>query len=144
MASGYVTLEFSERLRSAMRASGMSAPQLADAAGVPYPTLQSYMSGRHKMTVQALAAIAKALGVTMDWLWLGRQGASDLDAVAYALRSIDRTNEMAEGSLGYVAKARFFQAAYSDFEDRKAQYTRTFDGDVVEIEVDLRDIKEAG
>ena len=62
--------ERTARLRDAVRLAGGNAV-VAKASGVPLSTLSAYMDGRD-MKVSRAAAIARACGVSLDWLATGR------------------------------------------------------------------------
>ncbi len=53
------------RIRMLRQARTITQSQLASAAGISRPTLANYEAGRQTMTVRALDAIARALGVDL-------------------------------------------------------------------------------
>jgi len=53
------------RIRTLRQARTITQSQLASAAGISRPTLANYEAGRQTMTVRALDAIARALGVDL-------------------------------------------------------------------------------
>jgi transcriptional regulator with XRE-family HTH domain len=55
-----------ERLQELRRAAGLSQPGLAQAAGVPVGTLRNWEQGRRVPLLDTAAAVARALGVTLD------------------------------------------------------------------------------
>ncbi|MDN7351684.1 LexA family transcriptional regulator [Acetobacter senegalensis] len=60
--------ERGERLRQAAQSIGIT--HAAKAAGVPYTTLRDYMNGS-EMKLSAVASLARACGVSLDWLAFG-------------------------------------------------------------------------
>jgi transcriptional regulator with XRE-family HTH domain len=69
-ASDAEALQRTMRLREAVRLAGGNAV-VAKASGVPLSTLSAYMDGRD-LKISRAAAIAKACGVSLDWLATGR------------------------------------------------------------------------
>ncbi len=64
-----------ERLREAANAFGIM--RLAKAAGVPYTTLRDYMAGGD-MKLSIVAALARACGVTIDWIAHGAESVTEV------------------------------------------------------------------
>lgn len=64
-----------ERIKEARKVRGLSRPQLAEAAGIKYPTLAGIENNDQAGTTQ-LPQIADALGVSVRWLQTGK-GARD-------------------------------------------------------------------
>lgn len=60
--------KFGENLFTLMRAKGITQKELAKAVGVTAATLSSYKNGTKSPTLPVAAAIAKELGVSLDWL----------------------------------------------------------------------------
>jgi len=67
--------ERGERLRQAAQTIGIT--HAARAAGVPYTTLRDYMNGQ-EMKLSAVAALARACGVSLDWITFGTGEAPSL------------------------------------------------------------------
>lgn len=67
-----------ERLKSAVRKAGGSKP-VADRSGVPFGTLNKYLAGR-EMRASAMIALARACGVSLDWLAEGSDPSADGEA----------------------------------------------------------------
>ena len=59
-----------ERLRQAIGVTG--SRRVAESAGVPYTTLRGYMAGGD-MKLSVLASVARACGVTIDWIAYGSE-----------------------------------------------------------------------
>ena len=60
-----------KRLRQAVDAvDAVGSRRVAEAAGVPYTTLRGYMAGG-EMKLSVLASVARACGVTIDWIAYG-------------------------------------------------------------------------
>lgn len=55
-----------------MRARSMNLRDLSRATGMPYGTLQAYLSGKRAIPAQAVVAICRALGISADVLLFGR------------------------------------------------------------------------
>jgi phage repressor protein C with HTH and peptisase S24 domain len=60
-----------QRIKEARKARQMTRPQLAESAGIPYPTLAEIESGRQKSTTQ-LTQLCRALAVNPLWLAEGK------------------------------------------------------------------------
>ena len=59
------------RLRRTVDSRGMSLKDLHRVSGVPYRSLQNYVSDRQKPGAEALLKIREALHVNIDWLLTG-------------------------------------------------------------------------
>ncbi len=59
------------RLRQFLDAEGLKITQAAEKSGIPYRSLQNYLSGERDPSVEALTAINTRLGVSIDWLLTG-------------------------------------------------------------------------
>lgn len=68
-------LAIGQRLREARSAKGYTLQQLADAAGYGRAAISGAEHGRSVLRPQAMIAIAKLLGISIDWLMTG-DGAS--------------------------------------------------------------------
>lgn len=77
------TLALKDRLHSKRQALGLSQQQLADKAGVSQVTIQHLESGRNSSS-KKLLEIAKALGVTAEWLASGTESHGRASNVAPA------------------------------------------------------------
>lgn len=65
-------MNLSERLKTAMEASGTSQADLARACGVSAPSVHGWLSGKSKfLRGENLLKAAKVLGVSQDWLATG-------------------------------------------------------------------------
>ena len=60
-----------ERLRRAMFVKGMKQVELCEKTGIDKGSISHYLKGTYKPNGEKLTLLAKALGVTPDWL-LGR------------------------------------------------------------------------
>ena len=68
---------FGARIKRLRLARGLTLPQLAERAGVSARTIGYAEAGQKRgLTAQNFAALARALGVTMDALWDGTGPAS--------------------------------------------------------------------
>lgn len=71
-APAAVPSPFGERLRRARKVRGLGLRALAKAAGVSHATVSLLESGRQDaIEVKAAVALARALGVTVEWLVTG-------------------------------------------------------------------------
>lgn len=63
-------VQFSERIRTLMdrRAPRLTLPKLADAAGLPYPSVYGYVIERKRVPAYAMVKLAVGLGVSLDVL----------------------------------------------------------------------------
>lgn len=68
MSKEQIRKEFGGRLFALMCSKGITQKELAKAVGVTATTLSSYKSGAKSPTLPVAAAIAKELGVSLDWL----------------------------------------------------------------------------
>jgi transcriptional regulator with XRE-family HTH domain len=59
----------SERLREAMNDAGKKQADLVRETGIDKGALSSYLSGKYEPKQKAIAALARALGVSEMWLW---------------------------------------------------------------------------
>lgn len=59
---------FPERLKQARTEAGMTQAHLAAECGLAYASISAYEKGQKSPTVHTAAAIAKALGLSLDWL----------------------------------------------------------------------------
>lgn len=62
---------FLERLRTAMTNAGLNQNMLAEAAGVSIGAISGYMNGKLRPSQTRLEALAKATGVTVEYLTAG-------------------------------------------------------------------------
>lgn len=64
-----------ERLRAVREARDFSMGKLGEEAGVDKGQISRFESGdRLQMSVEQLAKIVAVLGVSLDWIWFGREG----------------------------------------------------------------------
>lgn len=63
-------VQFAERIRTLMerRAPRLTLPKLADAAGLPYPSVYGYVIERKRVPAYAMVKMAAGLGVSVDVL----------------------------------------------------------------------------
>jgi transcriptional regulator with XRE-family HTH domain len=59
------------RLRQFLEAEGMKITEAAEKSGIPYRSMQNYLSGERDPGVEALTAMNTRLGVSVDWLLTG-------------------------------------------------------------------------
>lgn len=62
--------ELGTRLKSAREKAGLSMPKLAELVGITWQTIQQIEAGKSRGT-KHIVAMAKALGVTPEWLAIG-------------------------------------------------------------------------
>lgn len=74
-----VPSELVQRLQSLRISHGLTIHQMAEQCGIPKSSLESYMkmSGAKRPGIDALAAIATGLGVSLDWLVFGSEVAGN-------------------------------------------------------------------
>jgi len=69
---------FRENLKSQLEYSGMLVKELADRSGIKKKTLDSYLGNRgYTPSVEAAISIAKALGVSVEFLVTGTDNKND-------------------------------------------------------------------
>src|SRR5262245_41846721 len=61
-------MAFKENLRSLREQAGLTQTEMAGKARVPFRSYQNWETGLREPRIDALAALAKALGVTIDEL----------------------------------------------------------------------------
>lgn len=59
------------RLREFLDSEGMKITTAAERSGIPYRSMQNYLSGEREPGVEALTAMNTRLGVSVDWLLTG-------------------------------------------------------------------------
>ena len=62
-----------QRLRKAIDEAGYSMRSFAQAADLPYRSVQSYASDQQRPGADALIKIRESLGISIDWLLCGRK-----------------------------------------------------------------------
>ena len=62
---------FAERLQEAMRAKKMKQIDLVNKTGIRKGTVSNYVNGKYAATGANLVSIARALGVTAEWMMGG-------------------------------------------------------------------------
>jgi transcriptional regulator with XRE-family HTH domain len=67
--------DLTEQIKTAMSVAGLNMTQLAERSGIPYRTLQKYLSGEHRVPSAALPGLADVLDVSIDWLMTGEPAA---------------------------------------------------------------------
>lgn len=121
------------RLTIALTVSGMNRTQLAERAGVPYRTLQNWLHGTHAMPASAVSPLARALGVSCDWLLTGTpaelEPASMRRALAFAWAS-NPVREPSEEDLDRLARSCY--AFYL------VEYCKRFEGPLLRLDEDAR------
>jgi transcriptional regulator with XRE-family HTH domain len=64
-----------ERIKAAMPQAELNMKKLAERSGVRYGVLRSYLSGARSMPARLVPDVARALGVSCDWLLTGEPAA---------------------------------------------------------------------
>lgn len=59
------------RLRSFLNMEGLKITTAAQKSGIPYRSMQNYLSGEREPGVEALVAMNTRLGISLDWLLTG-------------------------------------------------------------------------
>lgn len=94
---------FTANLRAFMAASGMSGKELAEAAGLTQAAVSRYVNGNRVPKADAAAALAGALGTTVDSLYGLKADAGALeDAVALV---VAHAGELTRGQRVMIACA---------------------------------------
>lgn len=86
---------FSERLLALMKARGITQKELSAIAGVSQGTISKYLNGQEPKSAE-LYRLARAFGVTMDFLYSGQNNQTGIDANLRA--------EVAERKLAAIKK----------------------------------------
>lgn len=68
-----MTTSLGERLRVAIEQTGVSQTTLAEALGVSQPAVSAWCADRRTPRAESVIKIADMLGVSVDWLLLGRR-----------------------------------------------------------------------
>lgn len=97
---------------------GLSIRRLAATAGLPYKTVQNYLSGRHRIPAGALARLAAALDVSADWLVFGQAATFNKEALVDALEIVADLRAFAKAGQGATPQEEsgaLFEKYYSKF-----------------------------
>jgi len=74
-----INMGFRENLKSQLEYSGMLIKELAANSGIKAKTIDSYLGNRgHTPSVEAAVSIAKALGVSVEYLVTGKDPAKNM------------------------------------------------------------------
>lgn len=76
-------------IKEAMRRRGVRLRELAEAAEIPYRTLQNYLLDTSPIPARALAQVAEVLDVSADWLVSGREPNIDKETLKLVLDYFD-------------------------------------------------------
>jgi len=77
--SYFYNMGFRENLKSQLEFSGMLIKELAANSGIKTKTIDSYLGNRgHSPSAEAAVSIAKALGVSVEYLVTGTKAAKDI------------------------------------------------------------------
>lgn len=68
LSKEYTQKKFGENLSALMNAKSITQKELAQAVGITPASLSAYKSGAKSPTLPVAAALAKELGVSLDWL----------------------------------------------------------------------------
>ena len=102
-----------------MSAGGLNVTRLAERAGLPYRTLQDYLSGKHRVPASAIPGLARTLDVSADWLLTGEPVALHPPTLRRALRRvhaiIEATRAGGRGSATALELASAFYLAYLEY-----------------------------
>jgi len=71
-------MSFRENLKAQLQYSNMLVKELASLSGVKKKTIDSYLGNRgYRPSIDTAVSIAKALGVSVDYLITGREGMNE-------------------------------------------------------------------
>lgn len=87
---------FVERLRQAMFLTGMRQKDLCERTGFSDSQMSNWHKGRYRPNAEAMAKIAKALGVTVDYL-LGKEEISPAKLAEKRIREVPVLGKVAAG-----------------------------------------------
>lgn len=76
MSDRETLLAIGARLRQARKAAGMTQAEVAGHALVHFTSVSLWELGKNAMTALNVIRVAEALGVTVEWLLLGGEGAA--------------------------------------------------------------------
>ena len=106
------------RIKAVMAAEKKSAAELSRVSGLPYPSLQNYLLGKHRIPSGALGKIAKALNVSTHWLLFGNT-ALDQAIVEDCLEIVGDIKAFSGGKVGTPEAAAVFRGQYEKhYSDR--------------------------
>jgi transcriptional regulator with XRE-family HTH domain len=114
-----LTMGFRENLKSQLQYSDMLVKELAARSGVKKKTLDSYLGTRsYTPSAEAAVSIARALGVSVEYLVTGREGGKDrpLSSLPQDIQNIVRALE--------CLNARDRQAVFALVNSLKNRYQR--------------------
>ena len=72
MVTPYEPTEVGQRLRTLRQAFGVPSGELADLLGVAASAIANWERGRQRPSIAVAEMICRRFGVTLDWLFLGR------------------------------------------------------------------------
>lgn len=87
---------FVERLRQAMFLTGMRQKDICERTGFSDSQMSNWHKGRYRPNAEAMAKIAKALGVTVDYL-LGKEEISPAKLAEQRIREVPILGKVAAG-----------------------------------------------
>jgi transcriptional regulator with XRE-family HTH domain len=142
---GWDSDAFASRL---MEAAGDKKPySLQRETGIAESLIRKYMSGQSIPGADKLALLARATGVTMDWLATGKdagekddteqlkaRAALDLEALERVLGMVRKAEDTHQARLSGVAAARVVRMLYGWVQNNQVPLTQKIVDDVVEAQ----------
>ncbi|MGH9856710.1 MAG: helix-turn-helix domain-containing protein [Acidobacteriota bacterium] len=101
------------RIGAAMATRALTMRELSERAGVPYGSLQNYLLEKNNVPAPTIGKIAEALGVSTDWLILGKPSAFDRVLFVELLPLISSLLQEAKGKLSEEEIAQIFLDEYT-------------------------------
>ncbi len=66
-------MSIKNRLKQVMETKDMNIKKFSETTGIPYRTLQNYLSGERKIGTEALDKIYTQLSIDLNWLLTGKE-----------------------------------------------------------------------
>lgn len=129
---------FTERMARAMFLKGIRQTELVDKTGIDKGSMSSYVNGRYKPSAENMEKIARALGVSVEYL-LGKEEISIAKMTALTSRDVKILGSVAAG-VPITAQEDVIGTVYTDSDKRDifalrvkgdSMSPRIMDGDIV-------------
>lgn len=134
---------YAARLRAWMRVKGCDQKRLSAESGIPYRTLQNYLSGTNAMPASALAAVCRVLDISADLILFGGPKI-DQDALIAAVASYERMRTETFDQLSSMTLAHMLTTMYAEHLHRVLFHDELRKGGEARDELGLWDWRQPG